>query len=550
NVNINNRDATISQSNDGSTSYTPGNPIVNIPSSAPIKDGNYFLGWFTSSSGGTQVTNSSYIPAYPYGDVTLYAHWAPIMIDFQANGGIFDDSTTLQQALRLNSEPYYFSDHLPRNPTFAGKEFLGWSYDGINVLNPAFYFDSRITVLATWGEFDATFDANDGTFPGGLNVAHSSLLPNGFDAFRAAPPNPVREHFIFAGWALNTDSNNNLISTYSINSDVTFKAVWIPGFRATFMSGTGYFPDNDTLKVTGYQPAGFDVLSVIEDPVNNSLAFDGWSLIENGEKVLTYPLVDSDVTFYPLWTQGFRGSFDPKGGNWSGVTAVQQSIYKKSGFNIFLIAPQSNPTKENFTFGGWKMSSSSDSTPITRYSLTDSDVTFDAIWTPNESGGSSGSGSGSGGYSPPPPPPVVIELPKTAEEPVVITPPAPTNGQNPKPQPLPRKIIVTKKDTKTVIEIAPKPAQKIAIAPLGINDIQVTGLAKGNRVRVIITGKGGLNTVIIPKNNQEISKAINSNPGSKVAIEITPTQIQNLQTGARIAVKGAKKNQRVRVTVK
>ena len=48
----------------------------------------------------------------------------------------------------------------------------------------------------------------------------------------------------------------------------------------------------------------------------------------------------------------------------------------------------------------------------------------------------------------------------------------------------------------------------------------------------------------------QLTGIINKNPKSKVKIEITPTLVQNLESGARIAIKGAKKNQRVRVTVK
>ena len=145
------------------------------------------------------------------------------------------------------------------------------------------------------------------------------------------------------------------------------------------------------------------------------------------------------------------------------------------------------------------------------------------------------------------------QLPKTPEEPVVITPPIqPVAPSEPKAKPVApsRKIVVNKQENRTVIEIAPKPVAKVSVAPEGNNDIKVTGLVTGERIRVIISNKGGLNTVIVPKSNEEITGIINSNPKSKVKIEITPTLIQNIESGARIAIKGAKKNQRVRVTVK
>ena len=70
----NNQGATTAQSG-GSTTYTTAAAITTIPTTAPLKDGFAFKGWYTSSSGGTQVTDGSYTPASPFGTVTLYAQW-------------------------------------------------------------------------------------------------------------------------------------------------------------------------------------------------------------------------------------------------------------------------------------------------------------------------------------------------------------------------------------------------------------------------------------------------------------------------------------------
>lgn len=59
----------------GSTTYTAGSAISEIPSTPPIKTGYRFIGWYTSASGGIEVSNGTYTPASPYGAVTLFAHW-------------------------------------------------------------------------------------------------------------------------------------------------------------------------------------------------------------------------------------------------------------------------------------------------------------------------------------------------------------------------------------------------------------------------------------------------------------------------------------------
>jgi uncharacterized repeat protein (TIGR02543 family) len=60
----------------GSTSYIPQSAIASIPTTAPIRTGHVFGGWFTGPAGsGVQVTNNSYTPLSPYNPVTLYAKW-------------------------------------------------------------------------------------------------------------------------------------------------------------------------------------------------------------------------------------------------------------------------------------------------------------------------------------------------------------------------------------------------------------------------------------------------------------------------------------------
>jgi uncharacterized repeat protein (TIGR02543 family) len=73
-ITYDNQDATTAQSG-GSTTYTTAAAIATIPTTPPVKTDFAFKGWYTSSSGGTQVTNGSYTPSSPFGTVTLYAQW-------------------------------------------------------------------------------------------------------------------------------------------------------------------------------------------------------------------------------------------------------------------------------------------------------------------------------------------------------------------------------------------------------------------------------------------------------------------------------------------
>jgi len=74
-VTYDNQSATTSQVG-GSTSYIPQSAILSIPTTAPIRTGYTFGGWWTGPAGtGIQVTNNIYKPPSPYGAVTLYAKW-------------------------------------------------------------------------------------------------------------------------------------------------------------------------------------------------------------------------------------------------------------------------------------------------------------------------------------------------------------------------------------------------------------------------------------------------------------------------------------------
>ena len=155
----------------------------------------------------------------------------------------------------------------------------------------------------------------------------------------------------------------------------------------------------------------------------------------------------------------------------------------------------------------------------------------------NNDGGNNGGDTGGGNE-------VVIEIPQTKNDPVVITQPqVPTKAPD-------RKITVTKSATKTVINIAPKVVAQQPLISVGTSNIAIRGVTQGQRIRVTVVGKNGLAQVVVPKNDNELSALVNKNAKAMVKIEITPTSTPTLKKKAKIAIDGAKKNQRVRVTVK
>lgn len=136
-----------------SKTVTSGSAYGSLPT--PLRDGYTFDGWYTSASGGSQVTSSSTCSS----NITLYAHWTAVpkqktvKITFDPNGGRASQSSkTIAEGSRLTGLP---------TATRNGYMFLGWALDKIDpdasgfytttvVSEGAFSFDKDTTLYAYW----------------------------------------------------------------------------------------------------------------------------------------------------------------------------------------------------------------------------------------------------------------------------------------------------------------------------------------------------------------------------------------------------------------
>jgi uncharacterized repeat protein (TIGR02543 family) len=133
----------------GSTYYLRGSKIPTIPTSPPAKSQHTFLGWFTASNGGVEVTSNSYAPASPYGNVTLYARWDPFVYDvvYDSAGGSALEEGSFAVGGSIASAPV--------SPTRSGFTFVGWSAtDGGDVVTFPYFpgVTTDITLFAKWSQ--------------------------------------------------------------------------------------------------------------------------------------------------------------------------------------------------------------------------------------------------------------------------------------------------------------------------------------------------------------------------------------------------------------
>ncbi len=99
-------------------------PTAKVPMPATTSRSGYtFAGWWTSATGGTQVTSST---ALPTANTTYYAHWSlnPYAITYDLAGGSVSGNPTTYDVTTTT--------FTLKNPTRTGYAFAGWSGTGLS----------------------------------------------------------------------------------------------------------------------------------------------------------------------------------------------------------------------------------------------------------------------------------------------------------------------------------------------------------------------------------------------------------------------------------
>ena len=330
-VSYNNQGATTAQSG-GSTTYTTSASISTIPTTAPLKTGYTFNGWFTASSGGSQVSDGSYTPLSPYGSVTLYAQWSA-----NTNNGVSYNNQGATTAQIGGSTTYTTAASISTIPTTAplktGYAFIGWftaSSGGSQVSDGSYTPLSpfgTVILYAQWtlNTYAVSYNGNSstsGSLPSNQTKSYEINLTLVNDQ-----GNLLRTNYTFNGW--NTAANGSgtsyaLGATYTANAPETLYAQWLGNNQSiTYASGS--------LSATGSAPASPTTVryaATFTTPTNTFIrtgySFNGWS---DGTSVyaanVTYPssgTVSGLVTLTATWTanafditvtQGLNGTISP-----------------------------------------------------------------------------------------------------------------------------------------------------------------------------------------------------------------------------------------------
>ena len=230
----------------------------------PTRTGYNFVGWFTQTNGGTQVTTS-----WEYGaNATIYARWTPITytIKYDLDGGVAspdnpENYTAATPSFALN------------NPTKTGHTFTGWT--GTNGEIP------QTTVTITQGSTgDRTYTAHwekiiyTVSFMVDDEIYHEQSVTHG-DTFEAPQVNPEKEGYTFLYWFLD-DENEAFDFATELKENIALTAKWEKiMLTVVFMvDGEAY---HESLVAYG------DVADAPQAPDKEGYIFVGWFLDDDDE---------------------------------------------------------------------------------------------------------------------------------------------------------------------------------------------------------------------------------------------------------------------------
>ncbi|MCQ2516547.1 MAG: InlB B-repeat-containing protein, partial [Saccharofermentans sp.] len=300
----------------------------------PVKDGYRFDGWFTSTTGGSQITSTTIFT----GDrnQTLYAHWTRtgFVAYFDANGG----SCSFSEIPVTIGQPY---GSLP-SATREGYTFDGWftsATGGAGVTSGSvFSGSSDQTIYAHWTarSYTVSFDSNGGSSIPSISVTYGS--PYG------SLTTPSRDGYTFDGWYTSSTGGSKIESSSVFRGldNQTLYAHW------TVSSYTVSFDSNGGSGVSSISVSYGSPYGTLTSPSRDGHTFDGWYTSSSGGSRIESSSVFSGLAnqvLYAHWTPiSYTVSFDSNGGS----TVPSINVTYGSSYGSLR-----QPTRDYYTFIGW-----------------------------------------------------------------------------------------------------------------------------------------------------------------------------------------------------
>ena len=323
-----------------------------LPRTPNLRRGGHVCAGWSRTAGGSaaDIAGDKLREKVFTADTTLYAVWEPVQVTFY-----FDCMGDLnwKEVETVDENNLLSRDQWP-DTTRTGYVFKGWLL-GVPYGRPisedeyeTFIFGDHTNLYAQWDilQNTVTFDANGGTLAPGTD---SQTVPTGQKV--TMPAKPSRDGYTFDGWYTEKECTTAWIfAANTVDADITLYAKWTPKENTVTFDANGGTLALDTTD----QTVETDQKAVKPtDPTRDGYTFGGWYT----EEACTTPwdfdadVVTGDVTLYAKWTgKTYAVTFDlndTPGAPAAGGPGKQTVAHGGKA------AEPADPTRTDYTFGGW-----------------------------------------------------------------------------------------------------------------------------------------------------------------------------------------------------
>ena len=334
-----------------------------------IRDNYRFVGWFTSTTGGDKIFETTKMPA---NNVTYYAHWLQneYMATFDSNGGTGGGTITKNAKQELGTLP---------TATRTGYILDGWYTEkegGEKISSTTQMPNVDVTYYAHWtlANYTAILDSQ-----GGSNV---SPIVKKYNEQLGTLPTPTRTGYTFDGWYVSKglsymfdDTSSFCIYSEILNADVYLVSVDGNSFEK-YLDNTGsngYSNIND---------AYVNAENYFEIKIDGDEAIYKFIITETGECMLDETQITEetlmpayDVTYYAHWEANeYTVKFDKVLASATIDFSSIQRIYNQEIGEL----PEAN--LNGYIFKGWYTERTEGNKVEETTTMPANDVTYYAHW--------------------------------------------------------------------------------------------------------------------------------------------------------------------------
>ena len=362
-----------------STTKTHGSTLGTLPTPTRAANAQYtytFKGWFTATTGGTQISASTTVT----GNVTYYAQWTANVrsytATFNGNGGGTPSPSTITKT---------YGSELGTLPTCSrtGYTFLGWytASSGGTKISSTTKITGTVTYYAQWSinSYTLTYNVNGGNAvsPASKSVQYGSAY--------GTLPTPTKSSdaeytYAFAGWYTAASGGTQVTANTTMGAgNTTIYAHWtanVRSYTATFNGNGGGTPSPSTITKTYGSELG-----TLPTCSRTGYTFLGWyTASSGGTKISSTTKITGTVTYYAQWSiNSYTLTYNVNGGN--AVSPASKSVQYGSAYGTLPTPTKSSDAEYTYAFAGWYTAASGGTQVTANTTMGAGNTTIYAHWT-------------------------------------------------------------------------------------------------------------------------------------------------------------------------